>query len=92
MNEIFITGDCHGDFSRFINFCNVFNNNDLNDLTQLSKKDVMICLGDMGLNYYLNKKDIKNKEMLQSLPLTFIIVQGNHEKYAKNIQSYQKIK
>ena len=72
----YITGDCHGDFSRFNTFCNVF---------EPKKQDIMICLGDMGLNYYLNNKDKKHKQMLQQLPLTFIVVQGNHEKYAKNI-------
>lgn len=83
MSSIYITGDCHGEFSRFDIFCK--NNH-------TAKEDIMICLGDMGLNYYLNNNDKWNKRILQKLPLTFVIVQGNHEKYAKNIKSYQKIK
>lgn len=38
---IYITGDTHGDFHRF---------NRLN----LNNEDIMIILGDVGINYYLD--------------------------------------
>lgn len=79
--NIYITGDCHGDFSKIKYFCKTHNT---------TKEDIMIILGDVGLNYYLNKRDEKNKKELQKLPLTFLLLQGNHEKYAKNIKGYVK--
>ena len=43
---LYITGDTHGDFYRF---CHL----GLND------GDIMIILGDVGINYYLNEYDKK---------------------------------
>ena len=48
---LYITGDTHGDFYRF---CHL----GLND------GDIMIILGDVGINYYLNEYDKKLKERL----------------------------
>lgn len=78
---IYITGDCHGDFSKIKYFCKKHNT---------TKEDIMIILGDIGLNYYLNKRDENNKKELQELPLTFLLLQGNHEKYAKNVKGYEQ--
>lgn len=83
IKDTYITGDCHGDLSRFFYYDKKYN---------FQKNDVVICLGDIGLNYYLNQRDYKNKEKLKNTNLIYFIVQGNHEKYAKNISSYQKIK
>lgn len=49
---IYITGDTHGDFARFTVF---------NAMTKLTEDDVMIVLGDAGLNYHRNEKDKANK-------------------------------
>ena len=43
--HFYITGDTHGDFSRIEEFCRE------NDTT---KEEVMIILGDAGINYWLN--------------------------------------
>lgn len=40
---IYITGDTHGDFRNVARFCKKM---------QTSKKDVLIILGDAGINYY----------------------------------------
>lgn len=45
---IYITGDTHSDFSRFENFCRKM---------EPSADDVMIILGDAGLNYYNGSMD-----------------------------------
>lgn len=76
----FITGDRHGDFR------------DLKAFAQKHKTttdDVMIILGDAGINYYVEKDPstglYKNKgaltllKKLKRLPLTLVIIQGNHE-------------
>ena len=43
------------------------------------KKNVMILLGDSGLNYFFNYRDDNTKEKLCSLPFTYFIIRGNHE-------------
>ena len=58
---IYITGDTHGDFSRFIPFINRFHP---------TGEDVMIILGDAGINYYGGRKDKTIKELANSFPFT----------------------
>lgn len=60
---IYITGDTHGDFHRF-------NRLDIND------EDVMIILGDVGINYYLDEYDKKLKERLSKYNFKFFCIQG----------------
>lgn len=45
---VYITGDIHGDFDRYISFTSKI---------QPTDKDIMIVLGDAGLNYYKKKRD-----------------------------------
>lgn len=52
-------------------------------------EDFMIILGDVGLNYYLDKKENELKEKLSKLPITFICVHGNHEERPSKISSYE---
>lgn len=73
MNKIFICGDIHGDITKIENF--ITRNNNIH----FDKTDKMILLGDVGLNYYLNNEDKKNKQKLNDLSLTFYCVRGNHE-------------
>lgn len=78
---VFITGDTHGNFNRIKSFCQRFNT---------SKKDVIIILGDSGLNYYTDKRSIKYKAEAESLPITLFCIHGNHEERANNINTYTK--
>jgi len=78
---IFITGDTHGQFDSVKTFCERF---------ETTKKDILIILGDVGINYYGNKRDIKLKEELSNLPITLFCIKGNHENYAGNISSYRE--
>lgn len=52
----YITGDCHGEFDKIVWF-NRFNH-------KLTEDDVMILLGDVGLNYYGDEIDCKKKKIL----------------------------
>lgn len=79
--KYYVTGDCHGDFKKIEYFCK-YNNT--------SKKDVLVILGDAGINYWLNKSDIKNKIKLEKLPITIFVVHGNHEERPCNIASYKE--
>lgn len=76
----FITGDCHADFDHILWFI---------DHHKVSDSDVMIILGDVGLNYYMNDLDEKNKELLEKTPLTYLCIHGNHEERPYNIKSYK---
>lgn len=65
-----ITGDCHGVFDRFFALpTNLYP----------PKQTAFICLGDFGVNYYLNGKDDYKKNHLNSLDYLFYCVRGNHE-------------
>lgn len=80
MSNIYITGDTHGDFNKILNFCNKYKTN---------KKDVMIVLGDAGINYYLDNYDYMLKEELLNYPITFFCIHGNHEERPENIKTYK---
>lgn len=78
MRRVFITGDIHGDLTSL--FERVKNLN-------LKKEDVLILLGDNGLEYYsyytkpnLSAWDERvQKRLKEEIPSTVICVQGNHE-------------
>ena len=78
---VYITGDTHGEFKRIEEFCHEFNT---------SKEDVLIILGDAGINYF-GDSDNKLKEYLQSLPITLFCIYGNHEERPENIKSYKEV-
>ena len=77
---IYLTGDTHGNFDRIKRFCEMNNS---------TKDDVLIILGDAGINYYLNKRDYKLKQELQDLPITLFCIHGNHEERPENIGTYK---
>lgn len=69
--SIYITGDCHCDFKHIKYFCERFN---------LNHNDSIVICGDSGINYYKYKRNKIYKEYLNELGVTFLVVQGNHEK------------
>ena len=56
---IFITGDTHGNFERVEAFCRRF---------QTSHDDILIILGDAGINFSGARYDSLKKRLLESLP------------------------
>lgn len=84
----FITGDTHGQFSRIKEFCDKMNGS----LSQ--ENDIMIILGDAGINYwscheYDKWKDKKLKDKLVKLPITLFSIHGNHEMRPSSIETYE---
>ena len=79
---IFITGDTHGDFNRIKKFCETWNT---------AKEDIMIILGDAGINYHDGNHDIYTKKLLSDIPITFFCIHGNHENRPQNILSYIEV-
>lgn len=68
---IYITGDTHRDFSRIKRFCQEF---------KTTTDDIMIILGDAGINYIGYNMDDKCKDGLAKLPITLFCIHGNHER------------
>ena len=81
-NRIYITGDTHGSFNRIEKWCS--------NHSELTRSDILIVLGDAGINYYLNDKDKALKDLISRLPITCVCVHGNHEERPSNISSYKK--
>lgn len=77
---IYITGDKHGNYSDIFYFCNKY---------KTSINDIMIILGDAGINYYLDNRDYILKEQLKELPITLFCIHGNHEERPYNISTYK---
>lgn len=68
----YITGDTHGNLDRIITFCQ--NNN-------IDKKDTIIILGDVGLNYYEDSRSKRAKQYYsERICCDLLCIHGNHEK------------
>lgn len=83
MGRVFLTGDTHGVFYRLADFC---------DKNKTSKEDVIIILGDAGLNYYGCHGDHSCKSYVNNLPITVFAIHGNHEMRPETIKSYKEKK
>lgn len=78
---IVLTGDTHRDFDRIEVFC---------EENCTTKDDVLIILGDAGINFFLDESDENLKGWLSGLPITFFCVHGNHEERPFNIDTYEE--
>ena len=77
---IYITGDTHGDFRRIAYFA---------DTAGTAKDDILIILGDAGINYDWNRRKWL-LEQLADFPITMFCIHGNHEMRPQHIPSYIK--
>lgn len=78
----YITGDTHGEFGRIAEFCTEVGT---------TVDDVLIILGDAGINYYLDESDRALKEELATLPVTLFCIHGNHEERPYLIDGYEEV-
>ena len=79
---VYITGDTHRDFGRVVKFC---------DKMKTTTDDILIILGDAGINYYLNHSDNRIKNLLSRLPITLFCIHGNHEARPETIDTYELV-
>lgn len=75
--SIWVIGDLHGSTSPVEHFYQ--KNKELLD----GEQNILICLGDVGTNYYLNGRDKSMKKKLSKLPFTYFMIRGNHEERAE---------
>lgn len=80
---IYIIGDLHGD-GHFLNHVL------LPQIKKLTKSDIVITLGDVGIKYGGKSSGLKN--LLAKLPCTWLIMRGNHDdRYWKDVVSKEVI-
>lgn len=89
MSRIYITADIHGSFKPIRDFYQYQKENN----NSITNEDVMIILGDAGLNFFFNYRDRNLKEKLASYEMTYFIIRGNHEErpsicMQKNLESW----
>lgn len=82
-----MTGDIHGDPWRFWSIENFCNNH------KTTTDDWLICLGDVGLNYYgaKSKEEISLKNEAAKLPIKMFCIHGNHERRPIKEDGYKEI-
>lgn len=68
--SIYLTGDTHREFDRIVDFCEEYGT---------TEEDVLVILGDAGINYYCDYRDTELKAELAELPITLLCIHGNHE-------------
>ena len=69
-NVVYMTGDTHGRMERIEAFCKE---------RDVKLENTFIILGDAGLNYWGDSRDVRLKEKLARIPITFFCLHGNHE-------------
>lgn len=76
---ITLTGDTHRQFKRIKEFY---------EKNNTTKEDILIILGDAGINYYGYVWDREVKEFLANLPITIFAIHGNHEMRPESLEYY----
>ena len=83
-NMIYYMGDIHGE---------VFHVRDAIARYEITDKDVIVILGDVGINYYGNNHgDQHRKKKLNKLGVPIFCVHGNHEMRPETIPTYHEDK
>lgn len=80
--RIFVHGDAHGQFPDLKDFCH---------RAQTTTEDLLIYLGDVALNYNLDEHDEQRKKFLAKMPITFLMIRGNHEARPEDILTIKKV-
>lgn len=77
---VYFTGDIHGNPNRIVNFAKRM---------QLTEEDIIIILGDVGINYYQDERDQFAKAELSRIKSEVFCIHGNHECRPEHIGTYK---
>lgn len=78
---IYFTGDIHGYPWEVIRFCSRMN---------LTDDDIVVLLGDVGVNYFEDYRGYARKESLSKQAPTFLCIHGNHEIRPWHVKGYHE--
>ena len=80
---VYYTGDTHGEPNKIMYYVSEYN---------LTREDVIVILGDVGVNYFGNDNgDKKRKKTLNKCGVPILCIHGNHEMRPESISSYKEI-
>ena len=78
---IYYTGDIHGSAKGIVAFAQHY---------ELTESDIIVILGDVGANYYGNRRDRYCKDALAKIKPTVFCVHGNHERRPDTLAGYKQ--
>lgn len=70
INKVFLCGDRHGGFGSF---------NTVKNFTKAKENDIIIVLGDAGINFTKTERDEKLLSFVNNLGTKFVCIRGNHD-------------
>ena len=79
---VVLTGDTHGKFNRIWDFSKKYSAN---------RADIMVILGDAGINFSGGARDAMIKRGLKNLPMVLLCVHGNHEMRPESAGGYEEM-
>ena len=77
---VYITGDIHGDVKYIREAIEQYS---------ITGNDIIVILGDVGMNYYGKHGDRQRKKKLNRLGVPILCIHGNHEMRPSNIPTYK---
>lgn len=78
---IYYTGDIHGSAKGIVAFAQHY---------ELTESDIIVILGDVGANYYGNRRDRYCKDVLARIKPTVFCIHGNHERRPDTLAGYKQ--
>lgn len=79
---VYITGDIHGETFRIEEAVSRF---------KITSADILVILGDVGMNYYGNKRgDRHRKRRLDKYGIPILCIHGNHEIRPESLKTYRE--
>lgn len=79
---IYITGDIHGEVCRVSEMIAKY---------EITSNDIIVILGDVGMNYYGNKRgDRHRKKKLNKHGVPILCIHGNHEMRPESLITYRE--
>lgn len=77
---VYYTGDIHGE---------VFRVSEMISRYEITPNDIIVLLGDVGMNYYGNQHgDRRRKKKLNSFGIRILCIHGNHEMRPETLNTY----
>lgn len=80
----FVSGDCHGDMTRFA----IRAHQNLNSYED--KETGYIILGDAGINFWGDERDDRTKQILEDTGSFYYLVRGNHDQRPEHLEDIRE--